>query len=150
MPKGLKWVDIPPVWLVAFLVVGWLVAQALGTQSDWRWRLEGGSLVAIGVGLMVWAVVTMARARTTVIPHMSPDALVTDGPFRFSRNPIYLGDGLVLAGAVLWWGAWPLLVLVPVFGWVITARFIRAEEARLISHFGPQFHAWAAKTRRWI
>ena len=96
------------------------------------------------------AVWEMHQARTTPIPHMQPSNLVDGGVFAVSRNPIYLGDALVLGGVVLRADA-PLLVgLVPVFVWIILVRFIRAEEARLLAAFGDRFVAYTAKTRRWI
>ena len=106
-------------------------------------------MVGGGLLLMVLAVFEMRRARTTPIPHMQPSALVTSGIFSRSRNPIYLGDALILAGLALRWG-WPTLILVPLFMAVIQDRFIRAEEERLNTAFGPDYTRWAAKTRRWL
>lgn len=151
----LKWIDIPPVWLAGFAVLAWWGGQAAAmvlpaaVLSHPLLDLLGGLLVGAGLLLMVLAVFEMRRARTTPIPHMQPTALVTSGIFARSRNPIYLGDALVLAGLALRWG-WPALILVPLFMAVIHDRFIRAEEARLNSTFGPGFTAWAAKTRRWL
>jgi protein-S-isoprenylcysteine O-methyltransferase Ste14 len=95
-------------------------------------------------------VVLLVRARTTIVPRETPAALVTGGIFRFSRNPIYLGDALVLAGVVLWWDVPLAAPLVLLFILVIQTRFILAEEAVLRATFGPAFDAWAARTRRWI
>jgi protein-S-isoprenylcysteine O-methyltransferase Ste14 len=81
---------------------------------------------------------------------MEPDALVTTGVFARTRNPIYLGDAAILAGLVLFWQAWPSLVLVPLFVWLITDRFIRPEEERLHARFGVRFEQWAQRTRRWL
>jgi len=92
----------------------------------------------------------MRKRRTTPIPHREPSALVTSGVFALSRNPIYLGDVFVLTGAVLWWGVWPALILVPIFMWVLTIRFIRPEEERLIRGFGEDYAVWSRKTRRWL
>ena len=99
---------------------------------------------------MVGAVAQMALAKTTVIPRRNPSALVTRGLFQLSRNPIYLGDALILAGAILWLDAVLALPLVFSFVWLIQTRFIRDEEARLTETFGPEFDLWAARTRRWL
>ncbi|MBL9061565.1 MAG: isoprenylcysteine carboxylmethyltransferase family protein [Tabrizicola sp.] len=96
------------------------------------------------------AVVQMSLARTTVIPRRSPSALVTSGLFSLSRNPIYLGDGLILTGAILWLDAVLALPLLFSFVWLIQTRFIRDEETRLTEAFGPEFDLWAAHTRRWV
>jgi protein-S-isoprenylcysteine O-methyltransferase Ste14 len=92
----------------------------------------------------------MAAARTTVIPRRAPAALVTGGVFALSRNPIYLGDALVLAGAILWWDAPLALPLIPAFVAIITRRFILGEEAALARAFGPAWQAWSARVPRWI
>lgn len=154
-PRSLPWnkaLDMPPLWLALFIALVWI-------QSV-RWPvwpvalplvdLIAGVMVGAGVLLMVLAVMEMRRARTTVVPHMQPDALVTTGVFSRSRNPIYLGDVLILAGLALFWKAWPSLLLVPLFMWLITDRFIRPEEARLRARFGRQFEGWASRVRRWL
>lgn len=147
----MKEIDIPPLWLVIFLTLTWALGQGInwhpfGAAGDWL----GGLLVLLGLGLMVAAVVQMLARRTTFIPRRDPAAMVTGGVFALSRNPIYLGDALVLSGAAFWWDAPAALLLVPVFMAFIARRYIRGEEARLSARFGPEYHAWAARVRRWI
>jgi protein-S-isoprenylcysteine O-methyltransferase Ste14 len=142
-------IDIPPVWLLGFLGLSYGVAQL------WPVRVPGLSmlglvLAALGLGLLLGAAAQMLARRTTVHPHGAPAVLVTGGLFRLSRNPIYLGDALILAGLTLWWDGAVALVLVPVFVGLITRRFIRPEEARLRAGFGPAAEAFMARTRRWI
>lgn len=148
----MKWIDIPPVWLLVFLALAGVAQAAMPGLALHHAgvRMLGLGLGLVGLGLILSAIVTMSRAGTTVIPHEEPDALVTSGLFRISRNPIYLGDALILSGSVLYWGQPVLLVLVPIFMWVIALRFIRAEEARLRAAFGEKFDQWATKTRRWL
>ncbi len=148
----MKYIDIPPAWLGLCLIAAWAMARF---EPDWAtlggWAAAlGALLVAAGLWLMVWAVLRMRRAGTTVLPHGSPSALVTDGPFRLSRNPIYLGDALLLAGAALLLDAPLALLLVPVFMALISGRFIRHEEAGLRGAFPKAFDDWARRTRRWI
>ena len=155
MLKGLPWwkaVDLPPLWLALFLALAWVQAERLPLWpvTHPAADLIGGLLVGGGVLLMAVAVVQMREARTTVIPLLEPDALVTQGVFSRSRNPIYLGDAMVLAGMILFWGNWVALLLVPLFMAVIADRFILPEEARLQARFGPAYAAWAARTRRWL
>ena len=146
----MKWIDLPPVWLAVFAALGWVQAVWLpvgsfGAFGDWL----GGGLVLLGLGLAVAAAVEFRRARTTIIPHEEPTSIVTSGVYRLSRNPIYLGDALILAGLGLRWDSVLALVLVPVFVAVITRRFILPEEARLRARFGAEFSALAARVRRW-
>jgi protein-S-isoprenylcysteine O-methyltransferase Ste14 len=139
--------DYPPVWLAGFAGLAWGQAQVWPMAGL---PTAGGVLVAAGALLMAAAAVQFARARTTIVPHETPSALVTGGVYGFSRNPIYLADAAILAGLCIVWGAWPSLVLVPVFVRVITARFIRPEEARLRAVFGRGFDDWASRVRRWV
>lgn len=145
----MKWIDIPPVWLALCLVLTWL-SGALWQAGHPLLSVVGTGLVVLGLALMVAAVWEMARRRTTPIPHMQPSALVSSGVFGLSRNPIYLGDALVLIGLALRWHAPLGLLLVPLFVWVIHRRFIFAEEARLSAAFGAEFDAYRRRTRRWI
>ena len=92
----------------------------------------------------------MRKRRTTIIPHRDADVLVTSGIFKRSRNPIYLGDALILLGLILRWDAPLALPLAPVFVWVIERRFIIPEENRLRSKFRQEFYRYTQKTRRWV
>lgn len=132
--------------LAAAWVVSWVSPAIFGAAG----RLIGPVLVGTGLALMGAAILQMARHRTTVIPRRDPSALVTAGVFSLSRNPIYLGDALILLGAILWLDAGLALPLVASFVWLIQTRFIRDEEARLTLAFGPEFDLWAARTRRWF
>jgi protein-S-isoprenylcysteine O-methyltransferase Ste14 len=94
--------------------------------------------------------VVMARRRANILPHRAATALVTDGPFAWSRNPIYLGNTLLLSGCGLAFGnAW-LLVGAAVAAIAVTVLAIRREEAHLASRFGDAWMAYAARTRRWF
>ena len=85
-----------------------------------------------------------------MVPHETPTALVATGPFRFSRNPIYLADLLILAGWSLTLGApFALLLLLP-FAWVLKTRFILPEEARAATALGPDYADYRTRVRRWI
>lgn len=148
----LKWIDIPPVWLLACLGIAWWQKESWpigGFGPVWA-DLLGGLLVGGGLVLMALAVYEMRRHRTTVIPHLEADRLVTSGIFKRSRNPIYLGDSMILAGLILYWDAVLALPLIPIFVWVIERRFILPEEERLRRKFVAEFHRYAQQTRRWL
>lgn len=149
----MKWIDIPPVWLALAVFVTWWtsVLQPAALRADLPvLDLVGGLLVGGGVVLMLLAIAEMHRKHTTVVPHMEASALVTTGIFARTRNPIYLGDALVLAGLALRWDAPIALILVPLFIFTITQRFILAEEDRLRRKFGADFADYCQKTRRWV
>lgn len=146
----MRWIDIPPNWLAAHLLALWVLGEG-GPQIEGRvWDALGVCLIVLGLALMLWSVVWMVRARTTPIPHRMPSALVTGGPFLFSRNPIYLGDMMILAGAVAWSGAVLGLLLLPLLLVILTRRFIIPEEKRLTRAFGPAYESWARRVRRWL
>ena len=142
-------IDLPPVWLAGFAAAAWAIGQWLPTPIAGA-RAVGVVLILAGGALMAAAAVQMWAMRTTVIPRRDPEAMVTGGVFRLSRNPIYLADALVLCGLILWWSALMALPLIPVFVMLITRRFILGEEARLRARFGTQFDQFAARTRRWL
>ncbi len=148
----MKWIDIPPFWLLACMALTYLTGQVGGADTGLDLavlRITGGALIAAGVVLMVLAVLEMRRFRTTVLPHMTADTLVRTGIFARSRNPIYLGDMLVLAGYILWTGVlWAAPLLAGLF-WVLKHRFILPEEQRLAARFGPEFDDYCRQTRRW-
>ena len=143
----LKELDIPPLWLVLALGLAW------GSSRIWSVSgLEGlgAGLVLGGVVIMAVALTAMVRARTTFLPRGDPQSLVTGGPFRFSRNPIYLADAMILAGAILFWGAVLALPLIPLLMALITFRYIHDEETRLRAAFGQEFEVWVARVPRWF
>ncbi|WP_372838752.1 isoprenylcysteine carboxylmethyltransferase family protein [Phaeovulum sp.] len=145
----LERLDLPPVWLAGFAAIGWVAGRL------WPLALPGGgwlgvALVVVGLVLMFVAAAQMVARHTTFVPRRDPSALVTSGVYALSRNPIYLADALVLAGLLIHWHALWAAPLVPAFMVVIARRFIRDEEARIAAHFGDAWHAYAARTRRWL
>ena len=148
----MKWIDIPPVWLLAAVIATWFIghAQPFGLSLDFPiTQLLGGLLVGAGIILMALAAMEMHKQRTTIIPHKEADSLVTSGIFKRTRNPIYLGDAAILAGLALRWDAVLALVLVPIFIWIIEKRFIIPEENMLRRKFRADFAHYEQKTRRW-
>ncbi|MDE9450765.1 isoprenylcysteine carboxylmethyltransferase family protein [Aliiroseovarius sp. Z3] len=147
-----RWLDMPPVWLVAMIALAYgldRVAPDLGAGLiATRWL--GNLLVVLGFGLLGVAMWEFMRARTTVIPGEQPTVLLKRGIYRWTRNPIYLGDAMILTGLILRWDVLPALLLVPVFITIITKRFILWEEAALSAKFGPAFDDWAGQVRRWL
>ena len=149
LKRLLREIDIPPLWLGLFAAAGY------GIGRLWPIALPAGghvgrALVALGVVLMGLAAAQMVMRRTTFIPRRDPSALVTRGAFALSRNPIYLGDALVLAGGLIWTGSALALPLVPAFMALITRRYILGEEARIAAHFGEDYARYCARTRRWL
>ena len=149
----MRLIDIPPVWLLGFAVLAWGQARIIpmglsldGAVTD----LLSGLLIAGGIVIAIMAVIEFRRHKTTVIPHEMPTAMVQTGIYRRSRNPIYLGDVLILTGLILRFDAVAALVLVPIFVWLLERRFIIPEEDRLRRSFRADFARYERQTRRWI
>ncbi|MFS8035574.1 methyltransferase family protein [Xanthobacter sp. AM11] len=151
-PNRLPW---PPLLygggLIAALVLGALA------PSFWPGLLAGpavragGALVAgLGISLDLWAIVTLHRARTNILPHRPADRLVTHGPFALTRNPIYLGNTLLLLGLGLALANGWLVAAAPLAALATDRLAAQREERHLAAKFGPQFAAYAARVPRWI
>ncbi|WGW02448.1 methyltransferase family protein [Tropicibacter oceani] len=149
----LKWLDIPPVWLLGCLALAWAQKTYVPMGLDFGTGLAdllGGLMVGAGIVVMLLAVHEMRRHQTTIIPHMQAARLVTTGIFKRSRNPIYLGDSLILTGMILYWDAVLGLPLIPLFVWIIEKRFVEPEELRLKRKFLAEFSRYTQQTRRWL
>jgi len=148
-----KLVDYPPVWLATFLAIAWWQAKnfRLGLSLNGAWEpLVGGLLVGAGLLLMLLAVIEFRRHKTTFVPRSTPTSFIQSGIYKRSRNPIYLGDVLVLTGMILYWDAVLSLILIPIFIWIIEKRFIEGEEKILRRSFHAQFAAYERRVRRWF
>jgi protein-S-isoprenylcysteine O-methyltransferase Ste14 len=105
---------------------------------------------SLGIWLMLAAMLRMRRAGTTVNPRGQSQTLITDGVFATSRNPIFLGDALILMAAVMFVNEAFALPVVAGFIWVINDPFIPVEEERLADAFGDQAAEYFLRVRRWI
>ncbi len=114
------------------------------------WYLVGLLPLTVGLGFAVWAVRLFAKVGTNIVPFTESTALVTDGAFAYSRNPMYLGMVLALLGVVLLLDrVSPWLVLVP-FILVIRLKFIRFEEPLMEQTFGTAYTTYKSSVRRWL
>ncbi|NNE88573.1 MAG: isoprenylcysteine carboxylmethyltransferase family protein [Silicimonas sp.] len=137
--------DYPPLWLLVCVFVAW---SFQGPLPEIFW--PGVSLLIVAAWITIASLAAFRRARTTIIPHQKPAALITDGIYRFSRNPIYLADVMILLGVSLIWGSALGLMLTPALALVLDKRFIKPEEARLEAAFGAAFDEYRARVRKWI
>lgn len=150
-PTAFPW---PPVLLagsaLAAVVLGRFWPLPWPGLDDMPARVIGIGLGLAGIALMAWAAATLRRHRTTILPHKRVEQLVTDGPFGYRRNPIYLADVLLLLGAAeLTKNIW-FVILAPLFAGLVTWLAILPEERHLEARFGEAYRAYKARTRRWI
>lgn len=150
---AMKWIDIPPIWLAAFAALAWCQARyftfGLSLQSGVTYLL-GGVLIGGGLILIGLAAMEFRKQKTTIVPHLMPERIIQSGIFSKTRNPIYMGDALILAGLCLRWDAILALVLVPVFVWIIEKRFVIPEENRMRRQFKAEYARYEQKVRRWV
>ena len=113
-------------------------------------RSVGLPLLLGGVGLGGWFLASMRDANTAVDPYQPSTALVEGGPFRFTRNPAYLGFALVYTGlSLVAGGRWPLVLLPGVVA-AIDRGVIQREEAYLLHRFGDRYDDYRSRVRRWL
>lgn len=142
--------DMPPVWLALFAAGAWALSRLTPTL-DAVWPLWlGRALIVLGLLVMAAAAWEFLRRRTTLIPRRPPSGLVDTGIYRLSRNPIYIGDLLILAGLAVSWQSWPGLLLVPCLAAVLDRRFVRREEPLLAEMLGAPYRAYCARVPRWL
>ena len=157
-PDAAKGVGVPPpVVYLGPLILGLLLNRRIQVPFlPWRsTRIIGLPLIGGGVLLGGWTFRTMRRADTPVIgeplvPDKPTTSLITDGPFRYSRNPGYFGAAMVYAGIasltnVLW-----VFLLLPVVLLMMQRTAIEREESYLEGNFGEEYLDYKARVRRWI
>jgi len=134
--------------MVAMIFLNFLLPLAIAIQSPWN--LLGMIPVALGVYISVVAEKSFRDARTTVTPFAESSVLVTNGLYRISRNPMYLGFILILIGIAIMMRSLTPFAIIPVFLVAIEKRFVAIEERMLAEKFGMQYTDYTRKTRRWL
>ena len=114
------------------------------------WNLLGVLPAGVALILMLYAAYSFKRAQTTIKPFQESSALVTSGVYSFTRNPMYLSMGLILAGIAIWLGSLSSWIIIIPFIFLITRVFIRTEEKMLAETFGSDYEEYRLRVRRWI
>jgi protein-S-isoprenylcysteine O-methyltransferase Ste14 len=113
-------------------------------------QMAGMLLGAVGAAVALWCIFTFATVgRGTPAPFDPPRRLVIRGPYRFVRNPMYIGAGLALASAALFYQSWPLLGYASLFFLATHLFVVGYEEPTLRRTFGPDYEAYCRQVRRW-
>jgi protein-S-isoprenylcysteine O-methyltransferase Ste14 len=142
----------PPLIYAAAAVGGWLL------NREWNWPIGGGTIrVALGwalfvasLSLVLTALGSFRRYRTTMLPFRPASALVDSGLYRYTRNPMYLGGGAAVLAIGLWLNTWwPFVLLIPALS-VIQRYVIRREENYMRRRFGAEYDAYTRTVRRWL
>ncbi len=145
----------PPVIAAVVGLLMWVdtrIFDGIGFSGR-GYDVAGVTVAAVGMSFAVWGLREFGRARTTFDPHRLEEtsALVTSGPYRFSRNPMYVGLASVLTGLGLILGELLALVFgVLLFAVLLTVLQIRPEERMLSAKFGADYDSYRGRVRRWL
>ncbi len=151
-PARVPW---PPILILCALIAGraldWVTAGALaGLVSFPGAPLLGGVIVALALANDIWCAATFARLKTTILPHRAATQLATSGPFRFSRNPIYVSHVAVVLGLGLLLSSPFTVLMTPLLAFALQKLSVEPEERHLGAKFGAAYRAYVARTRRWL
>lgn len=147
----------PPTLFVAGIAIGWLVdtrvrrLPVVDAESVAR-RLDviGWTLIALGLLLAGWGALTFLRHKTAILPHHPASAIVEAGPYRFTRNPMYLGFTIAYLGGALAINTWWAMLLLPIVILLLDRLVIQREERYLTTAFGEEYLAYQRRVGRWF
>ncbi len=145
-------VALPPLIFLAGLVVGFVIESRVATSLGARewWRAAGVTAVAVGAALGIWGDLAMKRAGTSPFPWKPTQVIVDQGPYAWSRNPLYVAQALIHAGiAALGDSWWAMAMLLPVLV-VVRYGVIGPEEEYLTRKFGDPYLQYLQRVRRWL
>lgn len=143
---------MPAAWFLLALVFMYAADSFLPLAEGFPQPLNLAGVIPVFSGMFIaaFAANEFRKARTTVRPFEETTALVISGPFRFTRNPMYLGMVLTLCGVAMVLGSLSPWLLVPAFVWLIQVRFVRREERIMTEKFGAAYTAYRQQVRRWF
>lgn len=144
----------PPLLFAAGFMAGLLLDSRWPLPAQWLrsagMEQVGLLLVSIGFLIMLTGIITFWRARVAVIPNRPARALVTDGIYAWTRNPMYTGLTIAyLGGVLLTASAWAFLLL-PLVVFLLVRMVIQREERHLLERFPAEYAEYRARTRRWL
>ncbi len=148
---------IPPAYLLTSLLLMFILDRYLPVQNiiSSTFNYADFNYIATFVGLCGFALTVSGalyfkKSGTAIRPFETSTALVKDGPYRFTRNPMYLGMVLILIGTAIYLGSLTPWFVIPVFFLIIQEWFIKHEEPFLENIFGKEYQDYKCKVRRWI
>jgi protein-S-isoprenylcysteine O-methyltransferase Ste14 len=142
----------PPLIYIAFLLVGVVLQRyvPLPGLPVTIARVLGAAFIVPALILSIWSIGRFRASRTSIVPIRPATALVITGPYRVTRNPMYLGLLLLYCGIACWFGLVWSLMLAPVLVWVISVFVIGREERYLTRKFGVDYRRYQTHVRRWF
>jgi len=144
--------DIPPIWWAGSIAVIYLGQWVLPSVHIEATALSAVSrlLFIFALGVLGWSAWWFYIKKTPIEPHHTPKALIVEGPYRLTRNPIYLALVVVTLSSALGRGSIIGLCATAALWWVLDRRFAAPEEALLRKQFGAKAESYLSKTKRWV
>ncbi|MCD6365692.1 MAG: isoprenylcysteine carboxylmethyltransferase family protein [Planctomycetes bacterium] len=145
--------QLAPPWILVLailLMLGLHFFLPLAAIVPRPWRLLGVLPLALGIVFNIWADNIFKQVNTTVKPFEKSQSLVTTGPFRFSRHPMYVGMTAILVGLALCLGTITPMFVAPLFVGVMHIVFIPAEERMMEEQFTREYRAYRKRVRSWL
>jgi len=143
---------LPPTYLLMaiLLMIGIHFVAPIFQIISLPWTMVGFIPFIFGSRISIGADSQFKKRATTIKPFEKPSALVTDGWFMFSRNPMYLGFILVLVAVSILLGSFATTLVIVPFTILIQLKFIKFEEKMMAETFGEAWNQYVQKVRRWI
>jgi protein-S-isoprenylcysteine O-methyltransferase Ste14 len=148
-----RWISPPVAFVIAAVAMWWIGRTVEYGRFQFTYQSASSiALIALGLAIVAVSLRSFARAGTTPNPVHPRKAteLVTSGAYALSRNPMYVGDAVALAGLGVWLGSVPSLLLIAAFVVYIDQVQIAAEEKALTEKFGERYAAYRRQVRRWL
>jgi protein-S-isoprenylcysteine O-methyltransferase Ste14 len=145
----------PPLLFVVAFLAGWLLHRRWPlplTGADWSAPREllGAILMVAALSLIVWSMATFVRHRTAIYPNRPASRVVRDGPYRRTRNPMYVSMTVLYTGLTLVVNSWLPLLFLPVALALLVTLVITREERYLRSAFGEEYAVYCREVGRWL
>ena len=142
----------PPAYYGAAFAIAMVLQRALPLDIPGRptSALVGAGVLIAGLGLDLAGVATVLAHHTTIVPHRPVAKLLTTGIYRISRNPMYTGLAIMVAGGAFLAGTWWPLLTLPLALVAVTHLAIKPEEAYLLERFGSVYADYQLRVRRWL
>ena len=152
MPKPTIWVAIPPpIWALVFILTAWFSGPAIGLEPAFRHVVAGWVIFTIGFVISASGNISFKIAKTEVVPVSKKNsALVVTGPYKFTRNPMYLGILVGLVGLSLVLGTYVGPAAIIAYFVLVNFVSIPYEEKKMEAQFGDEYLRYKRKVRRWI
>ncbi|MDP3765366.1 MAG: isoprenylcysteine carboxylmethyltransferase family protein [Nanoarchaeota archaeon] len=153
MPEQTKRLPIkPPYIALTLLFLSWLTSYFFPQFNVVKqpYKIIGIFVFFLGILLLFWSFYLFKKNKTPIIPGQKPTFVVAEGPYRFTRNPMYLGVATALLGVAVYFGNLVSFLSPVIFFLIMNYYFVPFEENLLESIFGNKYLDYKKKVRRWI